>query len=225
MLLSGSAKPVTIVGMPLSRRARGRSAACRRSGRAAGGGRSARSNASSPSCTAGASGGTRPGVGRRRGARARARRRRARPRAAAARPRPRSSRRPGPARAGSRGSPRPRPAAPSSGGSASRPRSRSRRARARRTCAGRTPRPPSASTGLAPGLGEHLRARDELAQAARSSSVGGAIPSRSGSGQAAVARLDRRESVCSSACIAFSAAPPNRPECRSRAPVRSVRWK
>ena len=38
-------------------------------------------------------------------------------------------------------------------------------------------------------------------------------------------RQDTAESVCISACVAVSAAPPNIPEWRSRSPVRTVTWK
>ena len=45
-------------------------------------------------------------------------------------------------------------------------------------------------------------------------------------GQATVRPRDSTaESICISACVAVSAAPPNMPEWRSRSPVRTVTWK
>ena len=104
---------------------------------------------------------------------------------------------------------------------ASRPRSRSRRARARRSCAGRTPRPPSASTGVAPGVGEHLRARRRARPRRRAPRRSAARSRRAAAPAGGRPRGWTAASVCISACVAFSAAPPNRPECRSRSPVRT----
>ena len=68
------------------------------------------------------------------------------------------------------------------------------------------------------------RPRGSVDQLARSSSVSGAIPARSGSGEPAVLRRDRSEDR-RQRMRRVSAAPPYMPEWRSRSPVRTLRWK
>ena len=98
-------------------------------------------------------------------------------------------------------------------------------ARARPRCAGRTPPPPRVG-GRAP---RPRRAPGPPAAATPSRraprSVGGAMPGRSGSGRRPSGPASTAESIRSSAWIAFSAAPPYEPECRSCSPVRSRTWK
>ena len=181
------------------------------------------SNASCASRTAGAAGIDEAGLARRPERDLEARATRARPRGAAARTRARSPPASARARAGSRGSPAPRRGARSSGGVGeppSKPLTVDGRlgGRAER----RTPRPRAASVGRAPCDGELLAARRQSAlQPATSSSVGGTIPARSGSGSSPSGPGSTAESTCISAWVALSAAPPNMPEWRSRSPVRT----
>ena len=140
---------------------------------------------------------------------------RARLRASAAPSPRRSPSRPDRARAGSTRSPRPRPRSRSSGAAARRRRRRARRPPARRTCAGRSPRPRARSAGRAPCAPSTSEPGSRALQLSISSSLGLTIPARSGSGTRP-SRGSTAPSTCSSAWLAFSAAPPKTPECRSR---------
>ena len=80
------------------------------------------------------------------------------------------------------------------------------------------------SAGRAPASASISGPGTSSAQAATSSSVGAAIPARNASGRRP-SRGCTAARICVSACIAFSAAPPKIPECRSRSPVRTVTWK
>ena len=182
MLLSGSAKPLRIVGMPLSASA-GTIGSVPPERTSSGRVPITCSKTSRPSCTAGASEGTRP--------------------AGAAERRDTSSSAPsGDASRSSRSTAAAIVSTLLAGREPDREvglredrqhrlleerraaaRSRSRRARARRSCAGRTPRPRVGSTGRAPASASISAPWTSSAQAARSSSVGGAIPARSGSGR------------------------------------------
>ena len=215
------AKPVTIVGMPLSTSA-GTIGSVPPERTSSGRRPIVCSKASWASCTAGASGGTRPGSATR-GVVARPRRLPAQPRAAAVRRPPRSPRRPDRARAGSRGWPRPRPAAPSSAAAASPQRPRSRPVRARPSCAGRTPRPPSGRQ-VSP-LPPRAFARPARAPTRRHAPPGSAPRSRRAAAPAGGRPPAARRRGSAAARASRSAPRRRRPECRSRSPVRTVRWK